>query len=102
MDLTDKQWAVLDPLIPDPRDSSGPFSYSTFYLQNAAFSEWAMLGSNQRPPPCKRSAKVFRTFLEFTKFLQIAISSERPFSQDFRIFTWVAARLLHISPLVYK
>jgi hypothetical protein len=24
-----------------------------FYLQNAAFSKWAMLGSNQRPPPCK-------------------------------------------------
>jgi len=23
-----------------------------FYLQNVAFSEWAMLGSNQRPPPC--------------------------------------------------
>jgi hypothetical protein len=72
MDLTDKQWAVLDPLIPDPRDSSGPFSYSTFYLQNAAFSEWAMLGSNQRPPPCKRSATVFQRLLELAKSLQTA------------------------------
>jgi hypothetical protein len=25
----------------------------TFNLQNAVFLEWAMLGSNQRPPPCK-------------------------------------------------
>jgi len=24
-----------------------------FSLQNAVFLEWAMLGSNQRPPPCK-------------------------------------------------
>src|SRR5215217_2685362 len=24
-----------------------------FYLQNATFSKWAMLESNQRPPPCK-------------------------------------------------
>jgi hypothetical protein len=29
------------------------FLYPTFYLQNTAFPEWAMLGSNQRPPPCK-------------------------------------------------
>jgi hypothetical protein len=26
---------------------------STKFLQNAAFSKWAMLESNQRPPPCK-------------------------------------------------
>jgi hypothetical protein len=28
-------------------------SLLTFYLQNAAFSKWAMLDLNQRPPPCK-------------------------------------------------
>jgi Transposase, Mutator family len=28
-------------------------SRAAFYLQNVAFSKWAMLGSNQRPPPCK-------------------------------------------------
>ena len=27
-----------------------------FYLQNSTFSEWAMLGSNQRPLPCEGSA----------------------------------------------
>jgi hypothetical protein len=27
-----------------------------FHLQNAAFTEWAMLGSNQRPLPCEGSA----------------------------------------------
>jgi hypothetical protein len=26
-----------------------------FYLQIAAFTKWAMLDSNQRPPPCKGS-----------------------------------------------
>src|SRR5215204_5034472 len=28
----------------------------TFFLQNAIFSQWAMLGSNQRPLPCEGSA----------------------------------------------
>jgi hypothetical protein len=26
------------------------------FLQNGTFSEWAMLGSNQRPLPCEGSA----------------------------------------------
>ncbi len=39
------------------RDDSNSFLVcSAFYLQNAAFSEWAMLGSNQRPLPCEGSA----------------------------------------------
>ena len=33
-----------------------PPSCAAFYLQNAAFPKWAMLGSNQRPPPCKGGA----------------------------------------------
>jgi len=28
---------------------------SMFHLQNSIFSEWAMLGSNQRPLPCEGS-----------------------------------------------
>jgi hypothetical protein len=32
---------------------SPALSCAAFYLQSAAFSKWAMLGSNQRPPPCK-------------------------------------------------
>jgi hypothetical protein len=28
----------------------------TFYLQMGNFYKWAMLGSNQRPPPCKLAA----------------------------------------------
>ena len=28
----------------------------TIYLQKHNFSEWAMLGSNQRPLPCEGSA----------------------------------------------
>jgi hypothetical protein len=45
------------------------------YLQNAIFSEWAMLGSNQRPLPCEVSTIVFWRFLEFAKSLQIGILS---------------------------
>jgi hypothetical protein len=32
---------------------STPLILSAFYLQSAAFSKWAMLDLNQRPPPCK-------------------------------------------------
>jgi hypothetical protein len=31
----------------------GSFFVPVLNLQTIAFSEWAMLGSNQRPPPCK-------------------------------------------------
>jgi hypothetical protein len=50
------------------------------------FAKWAMLGSNQRPPPCKRSATVFWRLLEFAKFLQKPHSPTDSFSQYFRIF----------------
>jgi hypothetical protein len=43
----------------------------TFDLQNAAFAEWAMLGSNQRPLPCEGSVIVCWRFLEVAKSLQI-------------------------------
>src|SRR5215210_10504 len=54
-----------------------------------------MLGSNQRPLPCEVSTIVCWRFLEFAKSLQISILSLRRFSQHFRVFTRVAARLLH-------
>jgi hypothetical protein len=38
--------------------SPGLLPTLTFYLQNATFCEWAMLGSNQRPLPCEGSAIV--------------------------------------------
>src|SRR3954469_25851742 len=41
-------------------DVSGALFYSAFYLQITAFSEWAMVGSNQRPPPCKGGKECFR------------------------------------------
>ncbi len=34
-----------------------PFTFVTFCLQNTAFSKWAMLDLNQRPPPCKGDVK---------------------------------------------
>jgi hypothetical protein len=54
-----------------------------------------MLGSNQRPLPCEFSAVVCWGFLELAKSLQIAVFLRRRFSQAFRRFTRVAARLLH-------
>jgi hypothetical protein len=67
----------------------------TFSLQNSIFPEWAMLGSNQRPLPCEGSTIVCWRFLELAKCLQIDIFSLIDFSQYFRRFTRVAARLLH-------
>ena len=39
-----------------PDASSGLRFTLVFYLQNATFDKWAMLGSNQRPLPCEGSA----------------------------------------------
>jgi hypothetical protein len=54
-----------------------------------------MLGSNQRPPPCKGGATFFQGFLWATNFLQISPFLIRHFSRSFSRFARVAARLLH-------
>ena len=59
------------------------------------FFGWTMLGSNQRPLPCEGSVIDCWRFLEIAKCLQMDVFSLRGFSQHFRIFTRVAARLLH-------
>ena len=56
-----------------------------------------MLGSNQRPLPCEGSTIVCWRFLELAKYLQIIVFLLWYFSQHFRRFTRVAARLLHIG-----
>jgi hypothetical protein len=70
---------------------------SALFLQIIVFEGWAMLGSNQRPLPCEGSTIVCWRFLELAKCLQIVVFVYRHFSQGFRIFTRVAARLLHRS-----
>jgi hypothetical protein len=55
-----------------------------------------MLGSNQRPPPCKGGATLFQGFLQSTNFLQTGAFSVVRFSRFFSIFARVAARLLHM------
>jgi hypothetical protein len=84
----------------------GLLSYATLYLQNSAFSEWAMLGSNQRPPPCKlgqsfsdryypvrksRLHKRFSAFLGPSFYCSVRM---RPAP--------VAARLHHLIHLAYS
>jgi hypothetical protein len=78
-----RPWAFSD-------DQGGRFFRS---LQD--FSEWAMLGSNQRPPPCESRATACWGFPELSKCLQIAVFLLGRFSQHFSRFTRVAARLLH-------
>jgi hypothetical protein len=55
-----------------------------------------MLGSNQRPLPCEGSAIVSWMFPKLAKFLQITNFLRKHDSQVFRIFTRVAAWLLHV------
>jgi len=54
-----------------------------------------MLGSNQRPLPCEGGEIGCWRFLERAKLLQITGLPRYDFSQPFRRFTRVAARLLH-------
>jgi hypothetical protein len=54
-----------------------------------------MLVSNERPLPCEGSTMVCWSFLELAKLPQIAVFVCCRFSQRFRRFTRVAARLLH-------
>ena len=67
---------------------------TAFFLQIITFSKWAMLGSNQRPPPCKRSVTGFQRLLELIKCLQIGIFSLRGFHGCSLLFTWVGVKMV--------
>src|SRR5919112_2088838 len=54
-----------------------------------------MLGSNQRPPPCKGRVILFSSVQEIVNCLQMSVFSGGYFSGVFSIFAQVAARLLH-------
>src|SRR5215210_2268645 len=94
-------WELLDLHLRNACFLEHPFSLLhlcfAFYLQTVCFRWWACLDSNQGPLPYQRSATLCRGVLEFAKSLQIEIFFVRCFSQRFRIFAWVAARLLHIA-----
>jgi len=67
------------------------------HLQNSDFSEWAMLGSNQRPLPCESRSIRSWLFVTVQKHLQISISSHifcRPCSS---LFAWVGVLLVYMS-----
>jgi hypothetical protein len=66
-----------------------------FYLQIEWFLGWACLDSNQGPLPYQRSVTAFWGFPQFTNILQMAVFLDRSSSRHFRMFTRVAARLLH-------
>ena len=79
----------------DSASSQGAHLWFVFYLQIVIKRKWSRGDSNPWPPPCKGGKIVFRKFLELAKCLQIAVFACRRSSQHFRIFTRVAARLLH-------
>src|SRR5919112_5959183 len=54
-----------------------------------------MLGSNQRPPPCKGRVILFSSVQEIVNCLQMSVFSGGYSSGVFSIFAQVAARLLH-------
>jgi hypothetical protein len=71
------------------------FLYPTFYLQNTAFPEWAMLGSNQRPPPCKLGQRFPARFCPVGK--RAYISAFRRFLRHYfsALYGYVRLRLQH-------
>ena len=78
--------------------SLGLFSYTDICLgKRGYFHWWACLDSNQGPLPYQRSRIHFPTFPECAKYLQIRAFRRCDFSRVFRLFTPVAARLLHIK-----
>src|SRR5215204_4323139 len=83
------------------RVSLGPLTCATFYLQNSAFPKWAMLGSNQRPPPCKLgrgSPGGSYRVREFGLYRRFLIASNKIEFDRVRVCPIpVAARLQHIS-----
>jgi hypothetical protein len=71
-----------------------PGSWPRFYLQRQYFSEWAMLGSNQRPLPCEGRSITSWLFAGVQKYLQMSMSfltSCRPCSP---LFVWVGVLLV--------
>ena len=65
-----------------------------FYLQNAIYLEWAMLGSNQRPLPCEVRSILSWLFAAVQKFLQISIFSLTGYRECSPLFVWVGVLLV--------
>ena len=66
-------------------------SCAAFYLRSVAISKWAMLGSNQRPPPCKGRVILFSGLRRIVNCLQMSVFSGGHFSGVFSVFAQVAA-----------
>jgi hypothetical protein len=79
----------------EPSRISTPILPLTFYLQTSIKSEWTRGDSDPYPTPCEGGKIVCQRFLERAKHLQIEVFGLLCFSQSFRMFTRVAAQLLH-------
>ena len=70
---------------------------STFFLQTAVFTKWAMLGSNQRPLPCEGRSITSWLFAGVHKYLQDAVFSSRRVRVCSLLFAWVGVLLVYMS-----
>ncbi len=66
-----------------------------FFLQNDAFSEWAMLVSNQRPLPCECESLVSLAFAVVRKPLEAAVFAPGASRGRSPPFAWVGVLLVY-------
>ena len=67
----------------------GPLSVSTKYRYFQVFYKWAMLDSNQRPPPCKGEVIVSQTFAVVQISLQMSVFALLIVHLRPQLFAWV-------------
>jgi hypothetical protein len=72
----------------------GLTTHAVFFLQNSGFLRWAMLDSNQRPPPCKGDTITPWLFANVQKLLQISKFSLARYHGCSLLFTWVGVKLV--------
>lgn len=73
-----------------------------FFLQNVDLYEWAMLGSNQRPPPCKGQNRTSGMFTFVQKVLQTSIFFSCCSAERSPLFTCVVVKLSSVDSAILR
>jgi hypothetical protein len=89
-------------LYQSPRSCRRLLLLFSFHLQIRGKIEWTRGDSNPWPPPCEGGLIDCWAILACAKYLQIIVFLLWYFSQHFRRFTRVAARLLHTLEFSYR
>jgi hypothetical protein len=80
-----------------PPNSRHTSRIHTFFLQKGLFSEWAMLGSNQRPLPCEGRSIRSWSFMTVQKYLQNRVLPSGSIRVYSPLFAWVGVLLVYTS-----